>query len=142
LAIDFESAAWQSWLAQRSSFAFQSKDGYRFTARKETRARGGIYWVAYRKIRGKLTHTYLGRSEDVTLARLEQAARFLAWQASQEADSPPVKAQQTRQESHIELKWQDQLLSTKFFVPVASHTLIARPRLFSLLDEGRRCPLT
>jgi LuxR family transcriptional regulator, maltose regulon positive regulatory protein len=38
--------------------------------------------------------------------------------------------------------WQDQFLATKFFVPVAPHVLIARPRLFSLLDEGRQCPLT
>ena len=140
--LDFESKAWQEWLAQRSSFAFQSKDGYRFTARKEARARGNTYWVAYRKVGGKLTHTYIGRSEDVTLACLEQVAAFLAGQASQEANSLPVVEQQARQEPPIKMGWQDQYLATKFFVPVAPHALIARPRLFSLLEEGRRRPLT
>ncbi len=140
--VDFEGQLWQSWLAERSSFAFQGKDGHRFTARKEARARGNTYWVAYRKVGGKLTHTYLGRPEDVTLARLEQVAAFLAGQASQEANSLPVAEQQARQEPPITMGWQDQYLATKFFVPVAPHTLIARPHLFSLLDEGKRRPLT
>jgi len=37
---------------------------------------------------------------------------------------------------------QNQLLATKFFVPVASHPLIARPRLNVLLREGLMHPLT
>jgi LuxR family maltose regulon positive regulatory protein len=36
----------------------------------------------------------------------------------------------------------DQLLETKFFVPVASHALIPRPRLTALLDTCPRRPLT
>ncbi len=140
--LDFESQAWQEWLAQRSSFAFQGKDGHRLTARNEARARGRSYWVAYRKVGGKLTHTYIGRPEDVTLARLEQVARFLAGPDGQNAGSLPVGKQQARQEPPIGVGWQDQYLATKFFVPVAPHTLIARPRLFSLLEEGRRRPLT
>ena len=146
--MDFEGQIWRSWLAERSSFAFQSKDGYRFTARKEVRARGNSYWVAYRKVAGKLTHSYIGRSEDVTLARLEQVARSLAGQDNQDAVAPrfiegnSLQAQQIRRESQIEMKGQDHFLATKFFVPVAPHTLIARPRLFSLLEEGRRRPLT
>jgi len=32
--MDFTSAAWQEWLGRVPSFAFQSKEGYRFTARK------------------------------------------------------------------------------------------------------------
>src|SRR5215469_12362542 len=76
--MDFISAAWQEWLGRVPSFAFQSKEGYRFTARKEARARRGPYWVAYRKASGKLTHTYIGRPEAVTPARLEEVARFLA----------------------------------------------------------------
>ena len=140
--LDFESQAWQEWLAQWPSFAFQSKHGYRFTARKETRTRGNTYWVAYRKVGGKLTHTYFGRPEDITLSRLEQVASSLAGQGSQEANGLPVLEQQPRQEPSITMGWQDQYLSTKFFVPVAPHVLIARPRLFSLLDEGSRRPLT
>ncbi len=140
--MDFENQAWQSWLEQRSSFAFLSRMGYRVTARKEARARGNSYWVGYRKVGGKLTHAYIGRTEDVTLARLEQVASFLAGQANHDATSSSVQKQRTRHESHIEMKWQDQYLSTKFFVPMPPHTLIARPRLFSLLDESRQRPLT
>ncbi len=140
--MDFESAAWQEWLGRMPSFAFQSKDGHRFTARKEARARGNTYWVAYRKVGGKLTHTYIGRPEDITLLRLEQVAHFLAGQESQEATSLPVLEQQDRQELPIEMGWQDHFLATKFFAPVPPHTLIARPRLFSMLGEGRLHPLT
>ena len=140
--LDFENQEWQSWLAQRSSFAFQSKDVHRFTARKEVRARGSSYWVAYRKLGGKLTHAYIGRTEDITLVRLEQVARSLAGQAGRDAKSLPVLQQQARQEPPIGVGWQAQYLATKFFVPVPPHTLIARPRLFSLLEEGRRRPLT
>src|SRR5215469_363604 len=36
----------------------------------------------------------------------------------------------------------DQVLSTKLFVPVASHDLIPRPRLMALLNASPRRPLT
>src|SRR5438105_9958533 len=36
----------------------------------------------------------------------------------------------------------EQLLSTKFFVPSFSSALVPRPRLTRLLDEGIGCPLT
>jgi LuxR family maltose regulon positive regulatory protein len=36
----------------------------------------------------------------------------------------------------------DQSLATKFFVPTAPHSLIARPHLTTLLDQGRRRKLT
>ena len=37
---------------------------------------------------------------------------------------------------------QNQLLATKFYLPVASGPLISRPRLAALLDESVKCPLT
>ena len=37
---------------------------------------------------------------------------------------------------------ENQLLTTKFYVPVASGPLISRPRLTALLDESRKYPLT
>ena len=146
--MDFASEAWQEWLRDVPSFAFQSKDGQRFTARKEMRARGGTYWVAYRKVGGKLTHTYIGRPGDVTLARLEQVAGLLAGQDSQNAVAPQFiegdsfQERRTRQEPPITMDWQDQYLFTKFFMPAVPHTAIARPRLFSLLDKGRERSLT
>src|SRR6266496_1810571 len=38
--------------------------------------------------------------------------------------------------------FQDQLLTTKFFVPESSQAVISRARLFALLDEGLSRPLT
>ena len=106
--LEIESQAWQEWLARVPSFAFSSKDGHRFTARKEARARGRIYWVAYRKVGGRLTHTYIGRPEDVTLARLEQVAGFLVSARSQDANSLPVRGAANQQEPTSERRWQEQ----------------------------------
>ena len=51
--------------------------GY-MTVRKEGRARGGAYWVAYRRSGGRLRKIYLGRSAQVTGLRLAAvAAEFL-----------------------------------------------------------------
>jgi LuxR family maltose regulon positive regulatory protein len=36
----------------------------------------------------------------------------------------------------------DQLLATKFFIPVSSHALFPRPRLIELLNMSLECPLT
>jgi LuxR family maltose regulon positive regulatory protein len=38
-------------------------------------------------------------------------------------------------------RFQDRLLTTKFFVPASSHALVARARLFTRLDEGLSRPL-
>src|SRR5207237_4055412 len=71
--------AWYAWLESASSFAFTSQAGT-FTARKERAGnqRGGWYWKVYRTRRGKLTSLYLGKSETVTLARLQAVAQALA----------------------------------------------------------------
>jgi hypothetical protein len=73
------SPSWIAWLTdpETRSFSFQSPS-CRYTARKEHRSRGGEYWVAYRKQGGKLHKAYLGKAEDVTLARLEDVAAVMA----------------------------------------------------------------
>src|SRR5579864_8231726 len=38
--------------------------------------------------------------------------------------------------------FQNQLLATKFFVPIVSHPLISRPRLTALLQESLKCTIT
>lgn len=74
--------AWFSWLAEPStrSFSYPIIDrargyigGY-MTVRKEHRPRGGDYWWAYRRGHGRVRKVYLGRTERVTLLRLEAAA--------------------------------------------------------------------
>src|SRR5438128_7234433 len=64
-----DTGEWFSWLQRIPSFAFQAKDSGHFTARKETRARGGIYWIAYRHMQGKLRKKYIGPIASATIAR-------------------------------------------------------------------------
>ena len=73
------STAWLEWLSQPEHCSFHFRDAAgEFTARKERKQRGSWYWVAYRQIDGKLHKTYLGKSETLTLERLQSAARKLA----------------------------------------------------------------
>ena len=71
--------AWYTWLSTARSFAFRSALGS-FTARREpaSNKRGGEYWRAYRKHEGRLHRVYLGKSEELTLDRLNSAAVTLA----------------------------------------------------------------
>ena len=71
--------AWNAWLSTARSFAFRGALGT-FTARKEpaSNRRGGEYWRAYRRRNGKLHRVYLGKSEELTLDRLNSAAVTLA----------------------------------------------------------------
>ena len=137
--LDFQRPVWQEWLGQVSSFAFQSKNGYHFTARKESRGRGGAYWIAYRKVDGKLTHKYLGRPVDVTLSRLEEVAAALE---RRETLEEPPSVMTDHKGRPVQGQFVDQLLSTKIFIPISSHALIPRLRLFDMLDEGLRRSLT
>ncbi|HET8852878.1 MAG TPA: AAA family ATPase, partial [Ktedonobacteraceae bacterium] len=79
--------AWYAWLTDTTTFSFESSDG-KFTARKERVQRGGEYWKAYRRSHGKLLHSYLGKSEDLTLTRLTEVARLLAWRVENREGVP------------------------------------------------------
>jgi predicted ATPase/DNA-binding CsgD family transcriptional regulator len=72
---------WYAWLSRARSFAFRSALGT-FTARKEqaSNKRGSGYWRAYRKRDGKLHRVYLGKSEELTLERLNAVAGTLTRQ--------------------------------------------------------------
>src|SRR5437763_1855460 len=92
-----DSPAWFAWLAERSSFAFHGQQGS-YTARLETMQRGERYWYAYRRTGQKLRKKYLGKTADLTLARLQQVARLL--QAERARDEPPGAALAVPQEPH------------------------------------------
>jgi hypothetical protein len=70
--VRLETPAWYDWLAQYTTFYFESPDGM-FTARREVRAKGS-FWYAFRRVRRKLYKCYLGRSADLTRQRLQQVA--------------------------------------------------------------------
>ncbi len=71
-----DSQEWFAWLAELGSFHFKGKQGH-FTARQERKPRGETYWYAYRKIRQHQHKRYLGTTEKLTLAHLENTALLL-----------------------------------------------------------------
>ncbi len=73
--IPIGTAAWFSWVEQHRAFSFETSH-LTFTARKEQRP-GGWYWYAYRRSQGKLHSRYLGKSEELTLERLNATAEAL-----------------------------------------------------------------
>jgi LuxR family maltose regulon positive regulatory protein len=112
-----EEAACQAWLCEVVSFAFQGACG-RLNVYQEQRPRGGAYWYAYQTKAGRTRKRCLGRTETLTLARLEEIARALL-PRSQAAQAP------------------DQgifVLSSKLAPPRLSDTLVERERLLVALD--------
>jgi LuxR family maltose regulon positive regulatory protein len=133
------SPAWFAWLADEAarSFSFRSPSGA-YTARKERRQRGGTYWVAYRTAAGRQHKVYLGKAEDLTSERLDEAAAALAVRVADAAGpvggAPPAPGRgsgRTGQSAAGLL-----LLTTKLFVPRARPDLVPRPRLLTRLDAG------
>lgn len=89
--IPLDSLAWLAWLEQQLAFRFEqvyyvaslglAEPVYlSYTVRPECRQRGQWYWYAYKKYHNqRLSGTYLGRTESLTLATLDRLAlNFLA----------------------------------------------------------------
>jgi len=70
------SLEWYAWLGDTTSFVFRSQQGT-FTAHKERRSSTQEYWKAYRRRAGHLHRVYMGRSEELTLDRLNAVAAEL-----------------------------------------------------------------
>ena len=87
---------WYSWLNNFPTFAFSSTYGS-FTARKEIAGnrRGGSYWKAYRTRNGKLHRAYLGKSEALTLERLNEIAFVLSGETEKNSIHPTRPALDT-----------------------------------------------
>jgi len=72
-----DSSAWFEWLATISSFRFVGKQG-RFTAYREVKNRAPTRsWVAYRLIHRRQHRHWLGVTDRLTIASLEQGAARL-----------------------------------------------------------------
>jgi WD40 repeat protein/DNA-binding CsgD family transcriptional regulator len=93
-SIHIGTPAWYAWLTEATAFSFESREG-KFTARKERVQRGGEYWKAYRRYHGKLLHSYLGKSEDLTLTQLNKVAQLLAWRVKSLEGVPITKDTET-----------------------------------------------
>lgn len=147
-----ESPAWFAWLEGVAHFTFQCQYGA-FSARKERIAngRGGSYWRAYRKKQGKLCRVYLGKNEQVTMARLnavalELARRLEAGESGHAERAMPLSSQPVSAASQTSGEKRQiartgaahYLLRTKFHIPVFQARLVERDRLIQHLNRGVR----
>ena len=73
LSFTLDSPEWFDWLASLASFRFLGPQG-RFTAYREGQTRT---WKAYRTFHGRSHRRYLGITDRLTIARLEQVAASL-----------------------------------------------------------------
>jgi len=131
-AIQVGSEAWYAWLREPAtrSFAFHSLQGT-LTARREHN-HGSWYWYAYRTRKGHLYKTYLGKSEELTLVRLQEAAHLLS---AERATRPQPLVSSIGMSSLP-------LLTTKIAVPPTRLNIVPRPRLAQLMNAAIQGPLT
>jgi len=166
LRMSIEDPAWFAWLDQVSSFAFHGQSGS-FTARKETKQRGAVYWYAYRKREGKLAKKYLGKTADLTFARLEDVASVLpadratGASTNDPAPAPPAQRETVLPHAHGDGSRVDTplvltphtppnthgaplapLLSTKLHLPRPRAQLVPRFYLVERLQQGVAGALT
>jgi LuxR family maltose regulon positive regulatory protein len=120
-----DEATWQSWLQEVTSFAFHSPAGS-LNVYLERRPRGGAYWYAYQTKEGRTRKRYLGRTETLSLAHLEETARSL-----RRKPQPPQALDQGML-----------VLSGKLAPPRLPIVLVEREPLLSALDGALATPLT
>jgi LuxR family maltose regulon positive regulatory protein len=136
-------------LEQVSSFAFSGKRGS-YTARKDAKQSGDRFWSAYLATGEQLTIRYLGKSADLTLARLEHIAGTLHTQSETQVTSPLFpetgangEAGAARQlllpQSPEPLAF---FLATKLHIPRPRPHLVLRSHLISQLEQGTERSLT
>ncbi len=146
LAIQVGSEEWFAWLSQPAtrSFAFSSPQGA-LTARREHR-RGTWYWYAYRSQEGHLHKAYLGKSEDLSLVRLHEAATMLSEERAARPEQPdtirPPQPPAATQSSPVTGTPSLHLLATKISVPPARLSMVTRPRLTQQMNAAMRGALT
>ncbi|MAT96996.1 MAG: hypothetical protein CL608_07630 [Anaerolineaceae bacterium] len=123
--IPLDSPQWNNWLVHHKRFKFKGTAGH-FSARREKR-QGSDYWYAYRRRNGKLHKAYLGKSEEVTLARLEEAAANLAGETVlTKLALPPEMPNGRSRKTGLNGTFP---ALTKFRPPILPLNLITRPRL-------------
>jgi LuxR family transcriptional regulator, maltose regulon positive regulatory protein len=146
LAIQVGSEAWYAWLDEPAtrSFAFHSPQGT-LTARREHRY-ATLYWYAYRSREGHLHKIYLGKSKELTLVRLHEAATVLSAEGATSPRPhgalPPLQPAAVTPLSSATGLPSLHLLTTKITVPPARPNMMLRPRLTQRMHAAMRSPLT
>jgi LuxR family maltose regulon positive regulatory protein len=118
------SKEWSCWLeaVETRSFAYHSTRGT-LTARREQRP-AGWYWYGYRRQGGRLYKVYLGKTEDLTEERLEEAVSRL-----NRLPRLPIPSQRSTEGQRGSLA-------------ADAEFLVSRPRLLHWLEQSTRQQLT
>jgi LuxR family maltose regulon positive regulatory protein len=140
-----DTPSWYAWLETATTFSFTCEEGT-FTAHKARAGnrRGGWYWRAYRRKRGRLSRCYLGISTNLTLAKLREAARRLAadgegtGSSQSDEDTPPLVPVPISPQGRTSTV----ILQSTITPPRLPVQHVARPRLLALLEQGLRGPVT
>ncbi|MBA2678286.1 MAG: hypothetical protein H0U76_07835 [Ktedonobacteraceae bacterium] len=128
-----EEEGWLKWVSEHSSFAFHGR-GERMNLLKEKRSRGGEgYWYAYQRRGGRMVKRYAGRSEQLSLAYLEEVAALLSKEADEEKERPSFHSGPVSFE---------QLLMPKLQLPRPQKSLLRREPLLDLLNRSLEYKLT
>ncbi|GAB4114149.1 MAG: hypothetical protein Fur005_09520 [Roseiflexaceae bacterium] len=72
LRIPVNSAQWYAWLNQNVSFTYIDAHGHITIRKEQGKKNAGWYWKAYRRIDGRLSSSYLGKSSDLSLDRIQR----------------------------------------------------------------------
>jgi len=118
-------SAFARWLDEHTAFAFLGQAG-RISVLKEARRGGTGYWYAYRTQHRHTSKRYLGRTETLSLARLEETARTLGHGSG---------ATHAQDQGMV-------MLSSKLSPPRLPNALVERERLLICLDAALSTPLT
>ncbi len=145
-----------------ASFAFQGRHGH-LTLRKELRRHGEGYWYAYRSQGRRTRKKYLGRADNLTIARLEAIAQALTTQPRVSTDKrPQIKGETipvqavmpgSEQASALQehpadvdttspAEYHLPVLAPKLQLPRLPATLVPREHLLKRLDMGLQGKLT
>jgi chromosome segregation ATPase len=74
---ELDSCKGSVWLESIGSFRYEPTGANKpYTVRQETK-KGGDYWYGYRKVAGKLHKKYIGKSSELSTAKLEEIAEAL-----------------------------------------------------------------
>jgi LuxR family maltose regulon positive regulatory protein len=131
--------AFSRWLETHTAFAFVGQSG-RISALKESRPGGTGYWYAYRTNARHTRKRYLGPSDKVTFARLEQEAKALSGSPSDRQEATGREGK--RRASSPQIENRSPLLSLRLSPPRLPGSLVERSRLLDELDAVFSHPLT
>ncbi|GHO57400.1 LuxR C-terminal-related transcriptional regulator [Ktedonobacter robiniae] len=135
---------WQQWLGEHTAFAFHGYNG-QLNLLKERRRSGEGYWYAYQRQETGMVKRYIGRSEQLSLERLEEVAALLGHERkggpllAYASTGNPVDAYAS---SIVPPPQFEPLLMPKLQLPRLQSSLLPREQLWSLLDKGLEYKLT